>query len=61
MPNFKEGKEKNVKGVYLEEDDVPILEAGRMKTKENKMCSLENIRSEYFLLIYIYIYIYIYI
>ena len=60
MPNFKERKEKNVKeGVYLEEDNIPILEAERMKTKD-KMCSLEKIRSEYFLLIYIYIYIYIY-
>jgi len=29
--------------VYLEEDNVPILEAGRMKTKE-KMCSVEKIR-----------------
>jgi len=26
MPNFKEGKEKNVKGVYLEEDNIPKLE-----------------------------------
>jgi len=40
MPNFKEGKEKEeCQGVYLEEDNVPILEAGRMKTEDN-MCSL---------------------
>jgi len=32
------------------------LEVGRMKTKKDKMCNLENIRSECFLLIYIYIY-----
>jgi len=38
--------------VYLEENNIPILEAGRMKT-EDKMCSLEKIRSECFLLIYI--------
>jgi len=44
----------------LEEDNVPILEAGRMKT-EDKMCSLEKIMSKYFLHTYIYIYIYIYI
>jgi len=36
--------------VYLEEDNVQILEAGRMKTKEDKMCNLENIISECFLL-----------
>jgi len=46
--------------MYLEEDDVPILEVWRMKT-EDKMYNLEKIRLEYFLLIYIYIYIYIYI
>ena len=27
-------------GMYLEEDNVPIFEAERMKTEENKMCSL---------------------
>jgi len=31
--------------MYLEEDNVPILEAGRMKTEKDKMCNLENIRS----------------
>jgi len=41
----------------LEEDNVPILEVWRMKT-EDKMCNLEKIRLECFLLIYIYIYIY---
>jgi len=39
-PNLKERKEKNVKqGMYLEEDNIPILEAVQMKTKD-KMCSL---------------------
>jgi len=28
--------------VYLEEDNVPILEPGRMKTKD-KMCNLEKL------------------
>jgi len=51
MPNFKERKENNVKqGAYMEEDNVSMLEAGRMKTKD-KICSLEKIRSECFLLI----------
>jgi len=36
MPNFKEGKEKKCQGMYLEEDNIPILEVGRMKT-EDKM------------------------
>jgi len=40
---------------YLEEDNVPILKARKIKTKD-KMCNLEKIRSKYFLLIYIYIY-----
>ena len=43
--------------MHLEEDNVPIFEAERMETKKDKMYSLENIRSECFLLIYIYIYI----
>jgi len=34
--------------VYLKEDNVKILEVGRMKTEEDKMCILENIRSEFF-------------
>ena len=50
--------------MYLEEDNVSILEVGRMKTKDkmcilevgrmktkDNMCSLEKIRSECFLLI----------
>jgi len=40
----------------LEEDNIPIVEARRIKTEEDKMCNLENIISECFLLIYIYIY-----
>jgi len=36
----------------LEEDNVPIFETERMKREEDKMCRLENIRSEYLLLIY---------
>jgi len=45
----------------LEEDNVPILEAGRMKTEEDKMCSLENIRSKcFFTNIYIYKGIFVY-
>jgi len=47
MSNLKERKE--CQGVYLEEDNVPILEVGRMKT-EDKMCSLEKIRLQCFLL-----------
>jgi len=39
MPNFKERKEKNVKGVYLEEDNVPIIEAGRMKIEDKTRCT----------------------
>ena len=43
MPNFKERKEKIVKqGVYLEDDNVPILEARKMKTKD-KMCLGQNV------------------
>jgi len=58
---FQRREREECQGVYLEEENIPILKAGRMKIKEDKMCSLENIRSECFLLIYIYIYIYIYI
>jgi len=57
MANFKKGKEKNVKGVYLKENNVLILKAGRMKTEEDKMCILENIRSQCFLLIYIRVFL----
>jgi len=39
MSNFKENKEKNVKGLYLEEDNVPILEAGKMKTEDKTRCA----------------------
>jgi len=35
--------------MYLKEDNVPILEVGRMKTKD-KMCSLWKIRTKCFLL-----------
>jgi len=58
---FQRKEREECQGEYLKEDNVPILEVGRMKREEDKMCSLENIRSECFLLIYIYIYIYIYI
>ena len=51
MPNFKEEKEKNVKGCR----QSTLFEAGRMKT-EDKICNLEKIKSKYF---YLYIYIYI--
>jgi len=43
-------------------NNILILEAGRMK-REDKMCNLEKIRSEffyYYIHIYIIIYIYIY-
>jgi len=40
--------EEECQGVSLEEDNVPILEVGRMKT-EDKMCNLKKIRSECFL------------
>jgi len=56
---FQRRGREECQGVYLKEDNVPILKAGRMKIEENKMCSLENIRSGCFLLIHIYIYIYI--
>jgi len=39
--------------MYLEEDNIPMLEAGRMKTKDT-MCNLEKIRSEYVWLILVY-------
>jgi len=44
--------------MYLEEDNVPILETRRMKT-EDKMCNLEKNRSEYFLLIYMRVFLWI--
>ena len=56
---FQRRKREECQEVYLEEDNVLILETERKKTKEDKMCSLENIRLECFLLIYIYIHIYI--
>ena len=34
---FQRREREECQGVYLEEDNVPILEAGRMKTKEDKM------------------------
>ena len=46
---FQRNEREKCQGVYLEEDNVPILEAGRMKTgrmkTEDKICSLEKIRS----------------
>jgi len=39
MPNFRERKENSVKGVYLKEDNAPILEVGRMKTEEKTRCA----------------------
>jgi len=57
---FQRKEREECQGVYLDEDNVSILEVERMKTEDNKMCNLEKIRSKYFLLIYIYIYIYIY-
>jgi len=47
---FQRKEREECQGVYLEEDNIPILKAGRMKTEENKMCNLENIRSGCFLL-----------
>ena len=41
---FQRKEREECQGVYLEEDNVPILEVGRMKTKD-KMCILEKIRS----------------
>ena len=55
---FQRREREEYEGVYLEEDNIPILEARRMKTKEDKMCSLENIRSKCFLL-YIYMDIFV--
>ena len=42
---FQRKEREKCQGVYLEEDNISILEAGRMKT-EDKICSLEKIRSE---------------
>ena len=42
---FQRREREECQEVYLKEDNVPIFEAGRMKTEEDKMCSLENIRS----------------
>ena len=50
---FQRNEREKCQGVYLEEDNVPILKTRRMKTKDkrqNKMCSLEKIGSKYFLL-----------
>jgi len=40
---FQRKEREECQGVYLEEDNVTILEAGRIKT-EDKMCSLEKIK-----------------
>jgi len=42
---FQRRVREECEGVYLEENNIPILEARRIKTYEDKMCSLENIRS----------------
>jgi len=42
---FQRKEREERQRVYLEEDNISILEAGRMKT-EDKICSLEKIRSE---------------
>ena len=49
---FQRREREECQGVYLEEDNVPILKAVRMKTEEDKMYNLENIRSKCFLIIY---------
>jgi len=36
MPNFKRNEREECQGVYLGKDNVPILEARRMKTKYKK-------------------------
>jgi len=36
---FQRREREKCQGIYLKEDNVPILEVGRMKT-EDKMCSL---------------------
>ena len=54
---FQKRKREECQGVYLKEDNILIVEARRIKTEEDKVCNLENIISECFLLIYIYIYI----
>jgi len=58
---FQRREREECQGVYLEEDNMSIFKVRRMKTEEDKMCSLENIKLECFLLIYIYKYIYNYI
>ena len=45
---FQRREREECQGVYLEEDNVLIPEAGRMKT-EDKMCNLEKIRSKSFM------------
>jgi len=45
MPQFQRKEREECQGV--EEDNVPTLEVGRMKT-EHKMYNLEKIRSECF-------------
>jgi len=41
---FQRKEKEEYQGMYLEEDNVPILEVGRMKI-EDKMYNLEKIRS----------------
>jgi len=36
---FQRKEREECQGVYLEEDNVPILEVGRMKTKDKTRCA----------------------
>jgi len=44
---FQRKEREECQGVYLEEDNISILEAGRMK-KEYKMCNLKKLGQNIF-------------
>jgi len=55
---FQRSEIEECQGMYWKKTTYQYLKPKEWRQKKDKMCSLENIRSEYFLLIYIYIYIY---